>query len=103
MNYLSAQQVADRLKISCKTVRKYIKRGKLPSHKIGRLRRIAECDLEVFIEKRRLRSEMETAYHKQRIELLQKAARVVANWCSKREKLWVEVHQATNPVLSCKR
>mgnify|MGYP006404761433 FL=1 len=103
MNYLSAQQVADRLKISCKTVRKYIKRGKLPSVKTGKLRRISEAELEVFIEKRRLRSEMETAYHKQRIELLQKAARVVANWCSKREKLWIEVHQATNPVLSMGR
>ena len=91
------------MKISCKTVRKYIKRGKLPSVKTGKLRRISEAELEVFIEKRRLRSEMETAYHKQRIELLQKAARVVANWCSKREKLWIEVHQATNPVLSCKR
>ena len=67
MNYLSAQQVADRLKISCKTVRKYIKRGKLPSVKMLKLRRISEADLEVFIEKRRLRSEMETAYHKQRI------------------------------------
>ena len=103
MNYLSAQQVADRMSISIRTIRNYLKSGKLPSHKIGRLRRIAECDLEVFIEKRRLRSEMETAYHKQRIELLQKAARVVANWCSKREKLWIEVQQATNPVLSMGR
>jgi len=103
MNYLSAQQVADRLRISCKTVRRYIKSGKLPSCKIGKLRRISEADLEVFIEERTFRSEMETAYHRQRLEMLREAAQVMADWESKRKKLWIEEHQATNPVLSCKR
>ena len=101
MNYLSAQQVADRLLISIKTVRKYIKRGKLPSVKMLKLRRISEADLEAFMEERTFRSEMETTYHKRRIELLQEAARVVANWRSRRKKLWIE--ERTVPVMSCKR
>jgi len=59
MNYFSAQTVAERLSISIRTVRSYIKNGKLPSVKIGKLRRISEADLEEFIEKRRVRDEAE--------------------------------------------
>ena len=103
MNYLSAQQVADRLKISCKTVRKYIKRGKLSSHKIGRLRRIAECDLDDFVTGRKHRLDMAAVDNRMRTELVAEAAQHMAEWQSKRKKLWLEEHQATNPVLSCKR
>ena len=103
MKYLSAQQVADRLLISIKTVRRYIRKNKLPSCKIGKLRRISEADLEAFIEERTFRNEMETAYHKQRCELLQEAAQVVADWRSKRKKLWIEEHRETIPILSMRR
>ena len=103
MNYLSAQQVADRLSISCKTVRRYIKKGSLPSIKIGKLRRISEADLEVFIEKRKFRGELETLYYKQQYDLIRDAAQTIAQWQSKRKKLWIEEHQANNPVLSMRR
>jgi excisionase family DNA binding protein len=101
MNYLSAQIVAERLAISCKTVRRYLKNGKLPSVKIGKLRRISEADLAEFIEKRKVRDEAETAYYKQRNELLTEAAQVVADWESKRKKLWIETR--TVPVMSMGR
>jgi len=101
MNYLSAQTVAERLSISVKTVRRYLKTGKLPSIKIGKLRRISEDDLAEFIEKRKFRDEMETSYHKQRCELLREAAEVVANWQSKRKKLWIETRNV--PVMSMRR
>jgi excisionase family DNA binding protein len=101
MNYLSAETVAERLSISCKTVRRYLKSGKLPSIKLGKLRRISEADLEEFIEKRRVRDEAETAYYKRKDELLTEAAGVVANWESKRKKLWIETRNV--PVLSMGR
>jgi excisionase family DNA binding protein len=101
MNYFSAQTVAERLSISIRTVRSYIKNGKLPSVKIGKLRRISEADLEEFIEKRRVRDEAETAYHHRRNELLEEAAEVVADWQSKQKKLWIETR--TVPVMSMGR
>ncbi len=103
MKYLSAKHVAERLSISIRTVRNYIKSGKLPSVKIGKLRRIGEDDLDAFIEKRRQRSEMETVFWRQQNELIKEAAQHLANWRSKRKKLWIEEHQATNPVLSMRR
>ena len=103
MKYLSAKHVAERLSISIRTVRNYIKSGKLASVKIGMLRRIGEDDLDAFIEKRRQRSEMETVFWRQQNELIQEAAQHLANWRSKRKKLWIEEHQATNPVLSMRR
>jgi excisionase family DNA binding protein len=101
MNYLSAQIVAERLVISIKTVRRYIKNGKLPSIKIGKLRRISEADLAEFIEKRRVRDEAETAYHHRRNDLLSEAAQSVADWQSKRKKLWIETRNV--PVMSMGR
>jgi len=101
MNYISAQIVAERLVISVKTVRRYIKNGKLPSFKIGKLRRISEADLEEFIEKRRVRDEAETAYHHRRNKLLSEAAESVADWQSKRKKLWIETRNV--PVMSMGR
>ena len=101
MNYFSAETVAERLSISIRTVRSYIKNGKLPSVKIGKLRRISEADLEEFIEKRRVRDEAETAYYKRKNELLTEAAGVVAKWESKRNKLWIETRNV--PVLSMGR
>tara|TARA_R110002167_G_scaffold157013_1_gene351858 strand:+ start:830 stop:994 length:165 start_codon:yes stop_codon:yes gene_type:complete len=43
--------------MSCKTVRRYLKSGKLPSLKIGKLRRISEADLEKFIDDRKQRGD----------------------------------------------
>ncbi len=62
---------------------------------------VYEADLAEFIEKRKVRDEAETAYYKQRNELLTEAAQVVADWESKRKKLWIETR--TVPVMSMGR
>jgi excisionase family DNA binding protein len=99
-DYLSAQQVADRLNISIRSVRNYIKSGKLESVKIGRLRRVAEEDLEAFIGRRNQRKEIETYILKQQNKLMREAAEALAEWQSKKKKSWIEEHRKTNPVLS---
>jgi excisionase family DNA binding protein len=50
---LTVVEVADRLQVCTKTVRRSIEAGDLHAHRIGRLRRIAEDDLLLFIAKRR--------------------------------------------------
>lgn len=45
---LSAQEVADRLNISKNTVYEMIKRGELPSYRIGRKVRVDEADIEEY-------------------------------------------------------
>ena len=57
MKYLSTEMVADRLSMSPKQIRRYLKSGKLPSIKIGKLRRIAEADLEKFLDDRKHRGD----------------------------------------------
>jgi excisionase family DNA binding protein len=57
MKYLSTEMVADRLSMSPKQIRRYLKSGKLPSLKIGKLRRISEADLETFIDERKQRGD----------------------------------------------
>ena len=99
-DYLSAQQVADRLNISIRSVRNYIKSGKLKSVKVGRLRRVAEEDLEAFIGRRDHRNEIETYILKQQNKLMLEAAEALAEWQSKKKKSWIEEHRKTNPVLS---
>lgn len=51
--FLSLQEVADVLAVSYKTVRRFIERGELPRHKIGRQIRISQRDLRDFITLRR--------------------------------------------------
>jgi excisionase family DNA binding protein len=46
---LSIAMVATHLGVSAKTVRRLIKDGQLPSHRVGRQIRISETDLGVFI------------------------------------------------------
>ena len=50
---LAVKEVARRLGISAKTVRRIIDRGELPAHRIGRLVRIADTDLQLFVGLRR--------------------------------------------------
>ena len=99
-DYLSAQQVADRLNLSIRTIRSHIKSGKLKSVKVGRLRRVAEEDLEAFIGRRDQRKEIETYILKQQNKLMREAAEALAEWQSKKKKSWIEEHRKTNPVLS---
>jgi len=48
--YLTSEQVASLLQVHPFTVLKYLKEGKLPGVKIGRMYRIKECDVESFLE-----------------------------------------------------
>ena len=50
---LAVKEVARRLCISVKTVRRMIAGHQLPAHRIGRLVRIAEIDLQLFVGLRR--------------------------------------------------
>jgi len=47
---LTVNDVATILKINVLTVRRMIKRGNLPCHRVGRQRRFTEKDIERFLE-----------------------------------------------------
>ncbi len=51
---LAVGDVAEQLNVSTKTVRRWIKRGELHVHHLGRLHRIAEDDLRLFLGKARI-------------------------------------------------
>jgi excisionase family DNA binding protein len=50
---LGVQDVAARLAVSTKSVRRWITRGDLPVHRLGRQLRVAEDDLLVFLNRAR--------------------------------------------------
>jgi excisionase family DNA binding protein len=50
---LSVADIADRLKLSEKTVRRWIERGDLPAHHLGRAVRVSEDDLALYLHKNR--------------------------------------------------
>ncbi len=49
----SVSEVADHLKVSTKTVRRWIDTGDLRVHRLGRSIRISETDLGLFLAQRR--------------------------------------------------
>lgn len=53
LSMLTIVEVADRLSVSVKTVRRAIKAGELHTYQIGRLRRITEADLILYAAQRR--------------------------------------------------
>jgi excisionase family DNA binding protein len=50
---LGVDDVAARLAVSTKTVRRWIARGDLPVHQLGRQLRVAEEDLALFLQRSR--------------------------------------------------
>jgi excisionase family DNA binding protein len=58
---MSPEQVAERLQISRWTVMDYLRAGKLKGHKVGRLWRIKEQDLEDFLEGEPTEEDLEDA------------------------------------------
>jgi excisionase family DNA binding protein len=58
---LTPEQVAERLQISRWTVMDYLRSGKLKGHKVGRLWRIKEQDLEDFLEGEPTEEDLEDA------------------------------------------
>lgn len=51
--FLSVAAVADRLEVSQKTVRRKIASGDLPAHRVGKLIRVSEGDLETYVTQAR--------------------------------------------------
>jgi len=51
--FFSVDEIADELKVSTKTVRRWIERGDLHVHHLGRQLRVSEDDLLLFLQKRR--------------------------------------------------
>jgi excisionase family DNA binding protein len=58
---LSPEQVAERLQISRWTVMDYLRVGKLKGHKVGRLWRVKESDVEAFLEGEPTEEDLEDA------------------------------------------
>ena len=50
---LTVQDTAERLKVSGKQIRRWIKAGDLVAYRLGRQIRISENDLELFLRQRR--------------------------------------------------
>lgn len=55
--YFTPQEIADKLKVSINTVRKWYASGKLESTKAGRMVRISEQQLDRFLKQRNSRTE----------------------------------------------
>lgn len=55
----SLEEVAERLQVSERTVRRWIKSGELPAYKPGREYRIIPSDLDAFLEARKVRPDEE--------------------------------------------
>lgn len=55
--YFTPQEIADKLKVSINTVRKWYASGKLESTKAGRAVRISEQQLDRFLKHRNSRTE----------------------------------------------
>jgi excisionase family DNA binding protein len=52
-NFFTERSLADYLAVSDRTVRNWIRRGELPSYKLGASRRIDPADVATFLEQRR--------------------------------------------------
>jgi excisionase family DNA binding protein len=57
--FYSLEEIAERLRVSNQTIRRWIKSGRLTAYKPGREWRIRPSDLEEFLEARRVRPEGE--------------------------------------------
>ena len=55
--YFTPQEIAEKLKVSINTVRKWYASGKLESTKAGRMVRISEQQLDRFLKQRNSRAE----------------------------------------------
>jgi excisionase family DNA binding protein len=52
-SFLTPQEVSDLLRVSIHTVRRWIKEGKLPAYKVGRVWRISKTDLDKWLNQQR--------------------------------------------------
>ena len=49
---LTVSEVAEFCRVSPRTVRRWIERGELPAHRLGRQVRVSEKDLKIFLRER---------------------------------------------------
>ena len=49
---LTVSEVAEICRVADRTVRRWIERGELPAHRLGRQLRISEKDLKIFLRER---------------------------------------------------
>jgi excisionase family DNA binding protein len=54
-NYYTLQDIAERLKVSYRTVYRWVRAGRLPAYKFGTDWRVKESDLRDFVESHRQR------------------------------------------------
>jgi len=52
-SFLTPQEVSDLLRVSVQTVRRWIKEGRLPAYKVGRVWRIGKVDLDQWLNHQR--------------------------------------------------
>ena len=52
-SFFTLDEVSDRLQVSTRTVRRWIAAGELKAHRLGRVVRISDEDLRVFLALRR--------------------------------------------------
>lgn len=52
-SFFTERTLADYLAVSDRTIRNWIRRGELPSYKLGAARRIDPTDVDAFLEARR--------------------------------------------------
>lgn len=50
---LTVRQVAERLQLAEWTVRRYLREGRIASHRLGTRRRVSEADLGAFLKRQR--------------------------------------------------
>jgi len=49
--FLAVGEIAERLRVSTKTVRRWIERGELRAHRLGRQLRVSDQDLSAFLHR----------------------------------------------------
>jgi excisionase family DNA binding protein len=60
IDLLTSEEVADQLKVSVFTVRRWINQDELPAYRVGRAWRISADELSTWLEKRQRRHERRT-------------------------------------------
>ena len=59
--YYTLAEIAQRLKVSYRTVYRWVQAGELPAYKLGTEWRVAESDLRAFLQARKVRRRPEGA------------------------------------------
>jgi excisionase family DNA binding protein len=100
--YYTPKEVAERLKLRVQTIYDYIRKGRLPAVRLGNRCRIAQSDLEAFLE--RQKEPVGADDLRERMEKNKAAMRLLDEWLADEsgydERVWpiVEKLLRENPV-----